>query len=196
MNPCILGAHGALRQRHRGLHFCVVHPTASGRGKNCCSAPNGTFIEPQKGWATASPGSVAEEGMHHKMPIETEQWERRTRCRFGIRRELRYKLVKGRRVLAAGAGHTIDVGSGGVAFSADHELEPGAAVEFSINWPALLDQTCPIRLVVFGRVLRGAGRTAVCTVDKHEFRTARVSRADAWVPPVAILGQWAGALGD
>jgi hypothetical protein len=172
-----------------------VHPTASGRGKNCCSAPNGTFIEPQKGWATASPGSVAEEGMHHKMPIETEQWERRTRCRFGIRRELRYKLVKGRRVLAAGAGHTIDVGSGGVAFSADHELEPGAAVEFSINWPALLDRTCPIRLVVFGRVLRGAGRTAVCTVDKHEFRTARASRADAWAPPVAMPGRWAGALG-
>jgi hypothetical protein len=82
-----------------------------------------------------------------------------------------------------------------VAFSADHELEPGAAVEFSINWPALLDQTCPIRLVVFGRVLRGAGRTAVCTVDKHEFRTARASRADAWAPPVAMLGRWAGALG-
>jgi len=133
--------------------------------------------------------------MNHKMPIETQQWERRTRCRFGIRRELRYKLVKGSRVLAAGSGHTIDVGSGGVAFFADHELEPGAAVELSINWPALLDRTCPIRLVVFGRVLRRAGRAAVCTVDRHEFRTARASRADAWVRPDAMFDRWAGAAG-
>ncbi|MGA9627898.1 MAG: hypothetical protein WBL65_11110 [Bryobacteraceae bacterium] len=108
---------------------------------------------------------------------------------------MRYKLVEGRKVVAAGAGYTIDVGSGGVAFSADHELEPGAAVELSINWPALLDQTCPIRLVVFGRVLRGAGRAAVCTVNKHEFRTARASRADAWVHPDSMLDSWAGALG-
>jgi hypothetical protein len=128
------------------------------------------------------------------MPIETEQWERRARCRFGMRRELRYKLVKGRSIVAAGAGYTIDVGSGGVAFSANHELKPGAAVELSINWPALLDQTCPIQLVVFGHVLRGAGHTAVCTVDKHEFRTARASRADAWVRPNAMLDHWAGAV--
>ena len=119
------------------------------------------------------------------MQIETMQWERRARCRFGMRRELRYKLVKGRSIVAAGAGYTIDVGSGGVAFFADDELKPGAAVELSISWPALLDQTCPIRLVVFGRVLRGAGHTTVCTVDKHEFRTARASRADAWVRPDA-----------
>jgi hypothetical protein len=100
---------------------------AGGRGKNCRIPPNGTFIESQKGWATASPGSVAEEEMSHKMSIETVQRDRRTRCRFGMRRELRYKLVEGRRVVAAGAGYTIDVGSGGVAFAADHELEPGAA---------------------------------------------------------------------
>jgi len=87
------------------------------------------------------------------------------------------------------------VGSRGVAFFADNELRPGAALELSISWPALLDQTCPIRLVVFGRVLRGAGRAAVCTVNKHEFRTARASRADAWVHPNSMLDRWAGALG-
>jgi hypothetical protein len=81
--------------------------------------------------------------------------------------------------VAAGAGYTIDMGSGGVAFSAEHELRPGTFVELSISWPALLDQTCPMRLIVFGRVLRGAGRTAACTLDKYEFRTARVSKSDA-----------------
>ena len=99
------------------------------------------------------------------MHIENRQRERRTRCRFGIRRELRYKLVEGRTVVAAGAGYTVDISSRGVAFFADYELRPGATIELSISWPALLHQTCPIRLVVCGRVLRGTGRTAVCTVD-------------------------------
>ncbi len=173
----------------------TLQAKAGGRGKNCRIAPNRTFIKFEESGRPLLLGPVAEEETSHEMRIETVQRERRTRCRFGIRRELRYKLVEGRKVVAAGAGYTIDVGSGGVAFSADHELEPGAAVELSINWPALLDQTCPIRLVVFGRVLRGAGRTAVCTVDKHEFRTARASRADAWVHPDSMLDRWAGALG-
>jgi hypothetical protein len=139
-------------------------------------------------------GLVAEEGIGYKMRTETILWERRARCRFGIRRELRYKLVEGCNVVAAGAGYTIDVGSRGVAFFADNELKPGTAVELSISWPALLDQTCPIRLIVFGRVLRGGGRAAVCTVDKHEFRTARASRADASVHPGAMLDRWAVAV--
>ncbi len=129
--------------------------------------------------------------MSHKLRVEAE---RRTGCRFGIRRELRYKLVQGRSILAAGTGHTIDMGSGGVAFIAEDELRPGAVVELSINWPALLDRTCPIRLVVFGRVLRGAGRTAVCTVNKYEFRTARATRTDAWVHPDSMPHRLAGSV--
>jgi hypothetical protein len=107
---------------------------------------------------------------------------------------LRYKLVEGRTVLATGAGYTINIGSGGVAFFADNELRPGASIELSISWPALLDQTCPMRLVVFGKVLRGAGRMAVCTLNKYEFRTARASRADTWVRQDAMLERWAGKL--
>jgi hypothetical protein len=105
---------------------------------------------------------------------------------------LRYKLVEGRRVVATGAGRTIDMGSGGVAFFAQDKLTPGAAIEISISWPALLDRTCHMRLVVFGRVLRGTGRTAVCTVDKYEFRTASPSRTNAWVRPDSILERSTG----
>jgi hypothetical protein len=85
------------------------------------------------------------------------------------------------------------MGSGGVAFFAEGELRPGAFVELSISWPALLDQTCPIRLIVFGRVLRGAGHTVVCTVKKYEFRTARAGRMDAWVRTDSILERWASS---
>jgi hypothetical protein len=125
------------------------------------------------------------------MRIESIKRERRMRRRFGLQRELRYKAMEGRTVVAAGTGYTIDMGSGGVAFFAEDELRPGAAVELSISWPALLDWTCPIRLIVYGRVLRGAGRTAVCSVDRHEFRTARAGRADAWVRPDSLRGRWA-----
>jgi hypothetical protein len=113
------------------------------------------------------------------MRTENVQRERRRRSRFGIKRELRYKLLERHRVFASGTGHTIDMGRGGVAFSAEIDLRPGTSVELSISWPALLNQTCPMQLVVFGRVLRSAGHMAVCTLNKYEFRTARVSRTDA-----------------
>jgi hypothetical protein len=132
------------------------------------------------------------------MRFENTPRERRTGYRFGIRRELRYKLVKGRAVVAAGTGHTIDMGSGGMAFFAEDQLRPGAAVEMSISWPALLDQTCPMRLIVFGRVLRSTGHKAVCTIERHEFRTAHTGRTDALVRRDSILessGARAGAVG-
>jgi hypothetical protein len=121
------------------------------------------------------------------MRTENIQSERRGRSRFGIKRELRYKLVEGRRVVAAGTGYTVNMGSGGVAFSAEEELRPGTSVELAISWPALLNQTCPMQLIVFGHVLRGAGRMAVCTLNKYEFRTARASRTEAWMRDDSML---------
>ena len=131
------------------------------------------------------------------MPIENALPERRRRWRFGIKRELRYKLVVGRTVVATGAGHTIDMGSGGVAFSTPADLRPGTLVELSISWPAMLNQTCPMRFVVFGRVLRCTGHKAVCSLDKYEFRTASASRTDTWVRQDAKLERsaTAGAIG-
>ena len=140
-----------------------------------------------------APTTLAEEP-GHKMRKENMLRERRTGCRFGLRRELRYRLVEGRTVVAAGAGYTIDMGSGGVAFFTDKELRPGACVELSISWPALLDQTCPIRLNVVGRVLRGAGRSVVCTVDTHEFRTAGASRTDVGVYLNSMFDCWTGKI--
>ncbi len=103
--------------------------------------------------------------------------------------------MAGRKVVATGAGHTINIGSGGVAFSTEADLRPGALVELSISWPALLNQTCPMRFVVFGRVLRCTGHKAVCSLDKYEFRTARAGRTDAWVSQDTMLERSAGRAG-
>ena len=77
----------------------------------------------------------------------------------------------------------------------DHELKPSAFIEVSISWPMLLDNTCPMRLIVFGRVLRSEGRKTVCTIDKHEFRTqARTFQAAGAMRNDSMLQRWAGEI--
>jgi len=121
--------------------------------------------------------------------------ERRSKFRFGIQRELRYKVLEDGAMIASGAGQTINIGSGGVLFAADHQLKPGAFVEMSISWPVLLDQTCPMRLIVFGRVVRNAGKKNVCSVDKYEFRTqARTFQTVAPVRTDGMLQRWADGI--
>ncbi len=102
--------------------------------------------------------------------------ERRTKKRFPIRRELRYKLLDKDEVVAAGAGLTCDMASEGVAFTSSAELPPGAFIELSISWPVLLDERCAMRLIAFGRVVRSANRLTACTIDKYEFRTQAIAR--------------------
>src|SRR5690242_21635025 len=126
-------------------------------------------------------------------PAKKEQRDRRKKFRFPLNRELRYKVLDRDTIVAAGAGHTLDIGSGGVAFSAERDLKPGTVIELSICWLVLLDENCPMRLVIFGRLLRSGGRRAVCSVDKYEFRTQ--SRAVAAFPRNdAMLLRWADTI--
>jgi hypothetical protein len=118
--------------------------------------------------------------------------DRRGKSRFKIRRELRYKLLCEGKVIEAGTGFTVDIGSGGVAFRSGRTFSVGEYVELSISWPVLLAESCPMQLSVLGKVLRSDGQRSVCSVDKYEFRTqARLSRN---VPPVShdsVLQRWA-----
>lgn len=103
--------------------------------------------------------------------------DRRAKHRFAIERELRFKVLDGGRPMT-GVGNTVDISSGGVAFETVTQLLPGTLVEISISWPVLLDDTCLMRLVVLGRVVRTRRQIVACTVDKYEFRTqARVPQS-------------------
>ena len=97
--------------------------------------------------------------------------ERRSKWRFGVRRELRFTVMDDGQIVAAGTGHTIDISSAGVAFHTPHELPAGGFVKLSISWPALLDDSCPMLLVVFGRLVRVGEGISACTTEKYEFRT-------------------------
>jgi hypothetical protein len=121
-----------------------------------------------------------------------EEFERRGKRRFPLQRELRYKLLEDdTNVIETGAGYTLDLSSGGVAFCADGVLKPGAFIQLSISWPVLLEERCPMRLIVFGRVLRNAGRLSACTVDRYEFRTQARTLIRTSVRQDSMLERWA-----
>lgn len=120
---------------------------------------------------------------------------RRIKSRFPIHRELRYKLLQDGRILEAGEGKTVNIGSGGVAFALDHGLNEGSFIELSISWPVSLENGCPMRLVIFGRVLRSSSSSVACTVDKYEFRTqARTHQATGAVRSDSMLQRFADGL--
>src|SRR6202521_1695156 len=102
--------------------------------------------------------------MGTKTKTRTNSKDRRDKQRFPIRRELRYKLIEDSNVVSTGTGYSLDLSSGGTAIYADSELREGAFVELSISWPVLLDDTCPMRFIAFGRGLRSCGQLASCAV--------------------------------
>src|SRR5947209_2391391 len=100
---------------------------------------------------------------------KTKEQDRREKFRFPMERELKYKVLRDGPTLDAGSGQTIDIGSGGVLFHLERDLAEGTFIQLSVSWPVLLDDTCPMRLVIFGRVLRSTGQQCACSIDKYEF---------------------------
>jgi c-di-GMP-binding flagellar brake protein YcgR len=98
--------------------------------------------------------------------------DRRADKRYEIHLDLRWKLVRRRRVLETGSGHTVDLSSGGILFEAGRQLPVGFHLEISISWPIMLHSVSPLQLVVKAKIVRSEdGRTAV-RILQHEFRTA------------------------
>ena len=123
--------------------------------------------------------------------ITERRHDRRTRTRFPINSELRFKLLDDQSVVEMGAGQTINLASGGVAFQTGRSLKPGAFIELSISWPVLLENTLPMRLIAFGRVLRSTPAMTACTIDKYEFRTQSRAAQAATTRRDSMLQRWA-----
>lgn len=98
--------------------------------------------------------------------------ERRSDRRYRIRLDVRWKLIRRRKVQEVGSGRTVDLSSGGILFETDRELPVGLNVELSILWPVLLRQMAPMQLVVAGRIVRSANQRVALRMTQHEFRTA------------------------
>jgi hypothetical protein len=109
-----------------------------------------------------------------KQPSEPQEiaGERRADRRYGILLDLKWKLVRRRRVLETGVGRTVDLSSSGILFNAGRHLPEGLNVELSIAWPVLLHNVAPLQLAVAGRIVRCEGGVIAVHMVQHEFRTA------------------------
>jgi hypothetical protein len=100
------------------------------------------------------------------------QGDRRGDRRYNLKLDLRWKLVRRRKVLESGSGRTLDLSSSGLFFEAGRPLPVGLNVEISVSWPALLHNIAPMQLVVSGKIVRADGMRAAVSILQHEFRTA------------------------
>ncbi len=97
--------------------------------------------------------------------------ERRIKRRFQIDQEVKYKMLYGQRIAETGVGRTHNISSGGVWFSTETMLTSGMPVELSMNWPVLLNDSCPMKLMIYGCVVRSNERGAAVAIERYEFRT-------------------------
>ena len=97
--------------------------------------------------------------------------ERRTKRRFQIEQEVRYKMLYGQRIAETGSGRTINVSSGGVWFTTEAMLTSGMPIELSMSWPVLLNDSCPMKLMIYGCVVRSNDKGAAVAIERYEFRT-------------------------
>jgi hypothetical protein len=65
------------------------------------------------------------------------------------------------------------MGSSGLLFQCGHRFVKGELIKVSLEWPYLLDGSCPLQLTVHGRVLRSGDSGTAVVIMKHKFRTAR-----------------------
>jgi hypothetical protein len=95
--------------------------------------------------------------------------------RFPLREEVAYRLLQPRSAPVTGSGRTINIGSGGLLFTTEERLPAGRMVEISINWPARLGGTCPLKMVAKGRIVRSEPGKAAMRIERYEFRTRRAT---------------------
>jgi hypothetical protein len=108
---------------------------------------------------------------HESSELRNGERERRIKRRFQIEQEVRYKMLYGQRIAETGTGKTRNVSSGGVYFSTETILTAGMPVELSMNWPVLLNDSCPMKLMIYGCIVRSTEKGAAVAIERYEFRT-------------------------
>ena len=114
------------------------------------------------------------------------QRERRTKRRFEIAQDVRYKMLYGQRIAETGSGKTLNISSGGVWFSTENMLTVGMPIEVSMGWPVLLNDSCPMKLMIYGCVIRSNEKGAAVAIERYEFRTQGSRSLQQPVIPAAV----------
>jgi hypothetical protein len=97
--------------------------------------------------------------------------DRRVDRRYDAELELRFRYTNEEGALRVGSGVTAELSRGAILFLTDDPPPPGADVEAHIAWPFLLQDTCPLELVVRGSISGVTNRGTVLRLRSYEFRT-------------------------
>ena len=98
-------------------------------------------------------------------------FERRSRVRFPFELRVQFRsLDPGYRPW--GNGRLINMSSGGLLVSSEHEMIIGTPVELNIDWPTRLDGRLPLQLVAAGTVTRCDSFRFAVVLERHHFRLA------------------------
>jgi hypothetical protein len=96
--------------------------------------------------------------------------DRRGDRRYAYEMELQFSYTLGG-VQHFGSGLTADLSRGAVRFVADDPPPKGSDVELRIAWPYLLQNVCPLELVVRGKTTAVSDRGTILAISHYEFRT-------------------------
>ena len=96
--------------------------------------------------------------------------DRRGDRRYECEMELHFSYRKGK-TMHFGTGHTVDLSRTAVLFVTDDPPPQGADLELRIAWPFLLQNVCPLELVVRGTTTVTGERGTVLAMNHYEFRT-------------------------
>jgi hypothetical protein len=92
--------------------------------------------------------------------------------RFPISVTLSYRLLSDGNVAEAEEGRSLDISRSGISFTTAAPIRAGRRVELSLWWPALLNGSTGLKLMIYGNVVRSTLLTAVVRIEQYEFRTA------------------------
>jgi DNA-binding NarL/FixJ family response regulator len=100
--------------------------------------------------------------------------DRRTNARFPCRLAVSYHTLEQPFLSGEATSETLNISSKGLLFTCTDPLQPGQLVQVSVDWPARLENSVPLKLVAEGRIVRNNDGQTAMRIDKYEFRTRRV----------------------
>lgn len=99
--------------------------------------------------------------------------DRRTNARFPCRLAVSYQALEHPFFSGEAVSETLNISSKGLLFTTSEPFQPGQLLQVSVDWPARLENTVPLKLVAEGRIVRNLNGQAAMRIDKYEFRTRK-----------------------
>lgn len=108
-------------------------------------------------------------------PENSFSMERRSKARFPLNLSVRYRSLSGNPSLV-GEGRTVNMSSCGllIAPEAEAQVQTGARLQLTVDWPLRLHGTTPLQLIVSCRVTRSDPDEFAVKLEQYLFRTRRL----------------------